>query len=122
MAKKHCRDKAPGQHVALILVEGETEEEFYASFAAKYFRSKPKHIKNLKGNFNVNTKIADAILQYHQNNPTNTFDVYVCIDQERIGVPAYNKELISTRFSSLDKMKKNRLGGCDFNDRIHLLY
>jgi hypothetical protein len=81
-----------GQHVALLLVEGETEEELFSELTRKFHRSKPKKIKNLRGNFSVNRKIVDAAVSYANNNPTNTFDVYVCIDQERIGCPAYNHQ------------------------------
>ena len=44
------KKKAPkkGKHVALILVEGETEFEFYTQLSAQKFNKKPKKIKVLK--------------------------------------------------------------------------
>lgn len=99
-------------HEALILVEGETEVEFYSAFAERFFKGHRKSIRNLKGNFNINTKVADKVLQYHLQHPGNTFDVYVCIDQERIGVPAINPDLIVTALNGhkdFDGSKLKRL-------------
>lgn len=78
--------------VALILVEGETEEEFYSLLISQYYNSHPKHIKNLHGNFSINRKILEESVKYAHDHPDREFDVYVCIDQERFGSPAYNHD------------------------------
>ncbi len=91
--------------VALILVEGETEEEFYSLLIHHHCRSHPKHIKNLHGNFSINKKIVDASVQYANNNPDREFDVYVCIDQERLGCPAYNHTLCESELKKHPQFK-----------------
>ena len=93
------------KHVALILVEGETEEEFYKNICNKKFRRIPKKIKNLKGNFNINKKIVDKAYKYSIDNPNDTFDVYVCIDQETLGVPAFNNKLVESELKKLENFK-----------------
>jgi hypothetical protein len=97
-------------HEALILVEGETELEFYSAFADRFFKGTKKTIRNLKGNFNINTKVADKIVQYHHAHPSDTFDVYVCIDQERIGVPAVNPQLIRNELNQRKDFDSTKFG------------
>jgi len=92
--------------VALILVEGETEEEFYSLLVNQHCRSHPKQVKNLHGNFNINNKIVDASIHYTNNNPDREFDVYVCIDQERLGYPAYNHALCMSELNKHPKFKR----------------
>lgn len=90
-----------GKHVALLLVEGDTEEEFYKELAKLKFNSVPKKIKNLKGNYNVNAKILDAASQFSINNADDTFDVYVCIDQEKLGEPAYSHDRVCRELAAI---------------------
>jgi hypothetical protein len=80
---------------ALILVEGETEIEFIGQIAQKNFPHHPRSIKNLYGNFSINRKILDKIVQFTQKNPHKPFFVLVCIDQERRGVPPINLDAIN---------------------------
>jgi len=94
------------KHTALLLVEGETEVEFYNYLADKKFSAVPKKIKNLKGNFNINRKIVDAALSFSRSNPDKTFDVYVCVDQERIGSPPFNHTYV---IGELQKLSSFRL-------------
>jgi hypothetical protein len=75
--------RRPKRRTALLLVEGDTEEEFFALLAQTFFRNTSKRIKNLEGNFNLNAKVADAATGFARNNPAECFDVYVCVDQER---------------------------------------
>lgn len=79
---------------ALLLLEGETEEELYGRFASHYAPKAPKQFKNLRGNFNINAKIAEAGVSYMTRNPDRLVDVFVCIDQERIGFPAFDKSAV----------------------------
>lgn len=89
------------KHVALILVEGETEEVFYKRLVDSRLQGIPKQIKNLKGNFNINDKIADKCKQYSDLHPNDTFDVYVCVDRERVGLPIYNKTLVDGKVNAI---------------------
>jgi hypothetical protein len=75
---------------ALFLVEGETEVLFYDKILENYAPRISRRIVNLKGNFNINNKIIDASLNFGRNNPDVKFEVFVCLDQERIGSPPYN--------------------------------
>lgn len=94
------------KHTSLLLVEGDTEIEFYSYLADTKFPNIPKRIKNLHGNFSINNKIVDAALSFSQNNADNTFDVYVCVDQERIGSPPFNFNYV---LSELQKIKNFRI-------------
>ena len=94
------------QHVALLLVEGETEEEFYHFVTELYCKSKPKKIRNLYGNFSINRRIVEEGLRYAGDNPSKTFDVYVCIDQERTDVPAYNHGFCVKELAKEPRCKK----------------
>ncbi len=81
-------------HYALILLEGETEEEFYKLLSEKYLDGVPKRFKQMHGNFNVNKKILDGIQSFSIDHPASTFDVYLCLDQDRRGSPVYNRRCV----------------------------
>jgi len=100
MAIKHSRLRT-----ALLLVEGETEEEFYHRFVNHYNSGAPRHVKNLRGNFNINTKIADAAIAYISRHNDRLVDVYVCIDQERLGVPAFNRAKVTSELQRLPNFR-----------------
>ncbi len=85
----------------LILLEGETEEEFFKALGDLYLKGIPKTYKNMRGNFNVNNKIVDKIIQFSTDNPGKEFDVYICVDQEREGDPAYNEEFVFQETSTI---------------------
>jgi len=106
MSKSSYKKPIRKKHIALILVEGETDEEFYKKLSDKKFKGISKKIKNLKGNFNINKKIVDESHKYSNNNPNNTFDVYVCIDQEKINIPPLNKQLVLTELRLIPNFKK----------------
>lgn len=97
---------ANNKHTSLLLVEGDTEVEFYNHLAETKFPSVPKRIVNLHGNFSINNKIIDAALSFSQNNTDKTFDVYVCVDQERIGSPPFNSDYV---LAELQKIKNFKL-------------
>lgn len=100
MTKKKVAPKK-GKHVSLILVEGDTEMEFYKAIADDHLNATPKIIKNMHGNFNILTKVLDASKTYSDKNPTDTFDVYVCIDQDRIGEPAINEKTLQEELKKI---------------------
>lgn len=84
------KPRRPQKKTALILVEGETEEEYYSRLIRNHCPKVPKKVINLIGNFNINNKIIEAGHKFARNHPLSAFDVFVCIDQERLGAPAYN--------------------------------
>ncbi len=86
---------------ALILLEGETEEEFFKALAEKCLRGVPKTFRNMKGNFNINNKIVDKIIQFSTEHPDQEFDVYICVDQEREGDPIYNKKFVTKEIGDI---------------------
>lgn len=93
-------------HLALVLVEGETEVQFYERLCNEKLNGIPKRIKNLKGNYNINTKILDRATEFHRNHPDCTFDVYVCVDQEKVGVPPFNRQFVEEKLKSIEKLKR----------------
>ena len=96
------RQKEP-KHYALILVEGETEVEFFDAISELYFKGIPKTQKNLKGNFNIHNKVIDRIVQFADEHKNDTFDVYICIDQEVPNVPAFDKSHVEERVKSVQQ-------------------
>jgi hypothetical protein len=76
-------ERRAARRTALLLVEGDTEEEFFGQLGAIFFRTASKQLKNLKGNFNLDGKVADAAVTFAQRHPTELFDVYVCVDKEK---------------------------------------
>jgi hypothetical protein len=89
------------RHVALILLEGDTEEEFYDKVAREKFPRQRKSFKNIRGNYNINSKIVNASIQFSRHNPEDKFDVYVCIDKERLDNPSYNHSLVLSKLCNL---------------------
>lgn len=81
----------------LFLYEGETEGEFYPSLFAKYLPLHEKKIlfkkKCLKGNFNINSKVTNAIYNFvqkiqrkevlsHSGHPIKIVKVFIALDRE----------------------------------------
>lgn len=74
--------KKPYREVALIFVEGDTEEEFYTKLAKLYLSGISKTIINLHGIYNVHRKIlgkTEAFLHRHSDKYVR---IYSCIDRE----------------------------------------
>jgi hypothetical protein len=91
---------------ALILLEGETEEEFYKRIGNDYLKGRQKSFKNMRGNFNINRKILDKILEFSHQHPDKKFDVYICIDQEKVGTPPYNKNFVLSRTAPIENCQE----------------
>jgi len=104
MASKKATHKKI-KHTSIILVEGATEMEFYKAIADKYLNNTPRAIKDLRGNFNIHAKVLDASKTHSDRHPGNTFDVYVCIDQDRIGEPAINREALHRELKKIKGFK-----------------
>ena len=86
---------------ALILIEGETEQEFFQALADQFFRPYPKKIRNLHGNFSINKKIIDKAVAFSETNP-GPFLLCICIDQERLNVPAFDRRLVESELKKKD--------------------
>lgn len=74
--------KKPYKEVALIFVEGDTEEEFYTKLAELYLSGISKTIINLHGIYNVHRNIlgkTEAFLHRHSDKYVR---IYCCIDRE----------------------------------------
>lgn len=98
---KRSAAKNKSKHISLIVVEGETEVEFYKLIAGSYLKRSHRKIENLHGNFNIHTKILDTAKRFSDNHPDDTFNLYVCIDQERIGVPAIDEAYLLGELSGI---------------------
>jgi hypothetical protein len=93
------------KQIALILLEGDTEEEFYSKLASIHFPRQRKEIRNLRGNFNINTKIIHAAKFYSRIHPDEEFDIYVCIDRERTNYPPFNERLVLPELQQIKQFK-----------------
>ncbi|HED32817.1 MAG TPA: DUF4276 family protein [Gammaproteobacteria bacterium] len=102
-SKKAMPKKA--RHTSLILVEGATEMEFYKAIADNCLNKAPRIFKDLRGNFNIHTKVLDASTSHSDRHPDDTFDVYVCIDQDRIGEPVINRETLNRELARIRGFK-----------------
>jgi len=89
------------RHHALILVEGETEVEFYKRIAQLNFPAVSKTIINLKGTYNINKKIIDRCAAFSIASKGDTFDVYICVDRERENNPIYNNANVTAGINGL---------------------
>jgi len=98
--------RTKGKHVALLLVEGATEVEFYETLLKAHCARKSKKIRDLKGNFNINSHICDKVRKFLDDNPHDTVDVYVCIDQEKPGGTPYNKAFCEGELRKFSRCKK----------------
>lgn len=76
------RSSGRQKQVALIFVEGDTEEEFYKKLLDGYLRGIPKSVINLKGIYNVHRKLLGKTLDFLHKHKDYTVRVYCCIDME----------------------------------------
>lgn len=89
------------KRIALILVEGDTEEEFYNRIANEKLAGYRKVIRNLKGNFNIYNKVLDRTAQYSEEHDDHNIDVFVCIDQEKPGRAVFDSDLLKKKLSEI---------------------
>ncbi len=74
--------------ISLLLVEGETDELFWQQVKDNSLRSCRIIIKDLKGNFNINEKVVDKVVEYCEKHIDELVRIYCCIDREsRNGKP-----------------------------------
>ncbi len=90
----------------MLLFEGETEVEFYGQVLDRFCPNTFRRPINLFGNYNVNNKIVDEIYKFSAKFPYDTFDVYVCLDIERLDNPAWNENQVKQRCVSASRCKQ----------------
>ncbi len=96
----------PRLNSALLLVEGETEEEFYSQFLKQFAQNTPQAIVCLKGNFNINSKILDSASSYLERHPDRIVDIFVCVDQERLGAPPFNLKKVTDVLEKIPNFRR----------------
>jgi len=68
--------------ISLLLVEGQTDEIFYARVKGTYLSECRIAIHNLQGLYNINAKIINQIVNYAQQHRDEVIRVYCCLDRE----------------------------------------
>ena len=83
MARAH-RKVAPKIPISLLLVEGDTDVIFYERVKAACLSTGQCRvvIQNLKGLFNINTKVVDKLYSYCQQHHDELVKAYCCLDRE----------------------------------------
>jgi len=69
--------------VSLLVLEGDTEQVFYAVVRDKFLKGIRIALRNIKGRGNVNKDVLSEIYKYTYNNPHDLVRAYCCIDTER---------------------------------------
>lgn len=82
MAKRRTA-KANNRPVSLLILEGDTEQVFYAIIRDKFFKGIRIELRNIKGRGNVNKDVISEIYKYMYNNPDDLVRAYCCVDTER---------------------------------------
>lgn len=96
------RSRGRKKTYSLILVEGDTEEYFYGLVKKKYFKSLKSKVINLKGNWNIDTKVLNAVESFARDHCDVKFSVIVCIDREsRSDKAPINMEMIRAELQCL---------------------
>jgi hypothetical protein len=110
MARSRRKRKKAQKEIALILVEGETEIEFYDKVCSIYLRNVAKKVRNLHGNFNIHGKVLDNIYTHIENNRRTKVRVYCCIDREnRYEHPPLDLSVIKKCIEADDMLRINVL-------------
>ncbi len=76
------RSSGRQKQVALIFVEGDTEEEFYTKLLRDYLTGIPKSVLNLNGIYNVHRKVMGKTENFLHKHKDCVVRVYCCIDRE----------------------------------------
>lgn len=95
------------KEIALIFVEGDTEEEFYSKLLREYLNGTPKSVKNLNGIFNVHKKVLGKTEAFLHDNKEKVVRVYCCIDREsRDHNPPLDIEVLRNSFKEIKVFKR----------------
>ncbi len=81
--QRNAKKPKPVKPVSLLIVEGETEEIFYARVRDCFLENIKLKIINLKGQGNINKQVLQKIAGYCRNNPKDDVHCYCCIDTEK---------------------------------------
>lgn len=92
MAKRRTA-KANNRPVSRLILEGDTEQVFYAIIRDKFLKGIRIELRNMKGRGNVNKDLLNEIYKYTYNNPNDLVRVYCCVDTERQKISATPFEL-----------------------------
>lgn len=82
MAKRRTA-KANNRPVSLLILEGDTEQVFYAIIRDKFLKGIRIELRDIKGRGNVNKDVISEIYKYMYNNPDDLVRAYCCVDTER---------------------------------------
>ena len=94
----------------LVMVEGDTEVIFYNRIKSIYFQKSRIKIINLKGNWNIDTKILDISSAHLDNHPDIEFVICICIDRDsRSGKAPINLELIKNELNCYPNIQPNNI-------------
>jgi hypothetical protein len=86
-----------GKPVSLLILEGDTEEIFYAIVKNRFLHNIRFKRANINGQGNVNKDILGEIYKYTYNNRSDFVRIYCCIDTERQKCSATPFDLVFVR-------------------------
>ncbi|MFD3158756.1 DUF4276 family protein (plasmid) [Haloimpatiens sp. FM7330] len=96
--------------LALIFLEGYTEDVFYKNIFQKYLQGIPKKTKNLKTGTNINRQIVNELYHFMSNKSNEIYDlyIYVFIDKEgsRNDISQFNNKAILKKLKEYFKCEQ----------------
>lgn len=75
-------NRLPVKPAALLVLEGDTEEVFYARLRDEFLGGIRLSLHNIKGRGNINKDLLAEIYKYTYNNPNDLVRAYCCLDTE----------------------------------------
>ena len=92
------------------MVEGDTEVLFYNQMKSIYFQKYRVKIINLKGNWNIDTKILDISSAFLTDHPDTQFVICICIDRDsRSGKAPINMKRITNELNCYPNIQQNNI-------------
>jgi hypothetical protein len=82
MGRHRSNKNGTARQLALIFVEGDTEEEFFKKLFVKYLGGMQRKTVNLNGNFNIYNKILDKTLFIIKDRRSIMVRIFCFIDRE----------------------------------------
>ena len=79
--------------VSLLILEGDTEQEFYPIIRDRFLIGIAIKLQNIKGQGNTNKDVLAEIYKYTYNNHTDLVRAYCCVDTEKQNTTATPLEL-----------------------------
>lgn len=110
MGRRRSNKNGAAHELALIYVEGDTEEEFFKKLFVKYLRGMPRKTINLNGNFSIYNKILDKTLFIIRNKRSIMVRIFCFIDREsRDHNPPLSISILRRRIKDTPELKKRVL-------------